>query len=167
MISPCLLCSAECCKNLYITVTAFDVLRISESTGRAVGGFAEIYPLKLINFDNETVLECWDGKYPAEYILCIKSHPCFFLEGGRCTIHDFSPCVCRSFPKGVDGRFKTRLCPIPAGFLFRVLGTNMPRAYAEELDCYKETVAEWNRGKGKVKDCMEFLLKKTKARIKS
>jgi len=165
MLSPCSLCSARCCKELYITVTAFDVLRISAKTGKEPSEFAELYPLRIINFDNETVLECYDGTfYPAEYILCIKSHPCFFLKDNKCTIHEFSPCVCRSFPKGIDGRWKTRMCPFPAGWLFWIFGTNMPNYYARELAVYKDIVMEWNKKKGKKEDCMGFLLKNARRR---
>lgn len=165
MLNPCFFCSANCCKDLYITVTAFDVLRISERIGKQPNEFAEISPMRLINFDNDTVLECYDGKYMQEYILCLKSHPCIFLSGKRCTIHSFAPSVCKSFPKGIDGRFKTRLCYFPAGIMFQVLGTNMPKNYADELREYKKIVLEWNRKKGKKNECMDFLLKM--ARIKS
>ncbi|MEM2949431.1 MAG: YkgJ family cysteine cluster protein [Candidatus Bilamarchaeaceae archaeon] len=161
MLSPCLFCSAECCKNLYITVTIFDVIRIAEKTGKKPDEFAVLYPLKLINFDNDTVLELYDRKYPAEHILCLKSHPCIFLKGTSCTIHDFAPSACKTFPKKIGGGF-SGFCPFPASLLFRVLGTNMPVNYANELSAYREIVASWNRKKGKKKDCMKFLIQHAK-----
>jgi len=165
MPSPCDLCPANCCRDLYITVTVFDVIRIAERTGREPGGFCLFYPLRLINFDNDTVLEFHDGRFMEEHILCLKSHPCLFLERNRCRIHDFSPSVCRAFPKGIDGVYKTRLCPFPAGLAFRVLGTDMRKTYAWELGAYKEIVAEWNRSRGKKDDCMGFLLKRAKEEL--
>jgi len=158
MPNPCILCSASCCTDLYITVTIFDVLRISKKTGKKPEDFATLYPLRLINFDNDTVLEFHDRKYMEEHILCLKSHPCIFLDGKKCSIHGFSPSACGSFPKGIDGKYRTRLCPFPAGLVFRVLGTDVRNTYEWELGTYKKIVSEWNRRKGKKNDCMDFLL---------
>lgn len=160
MITPCSFCTAECCKNHYITVTAFDIIRISEKTGRKAEDFAALYPLRLIKFDNETVLETYDGKYPEEYLLCLKCHPCIFLKRNKCTIHDFAPYVCGTYPKQVNGKFNFRLCPAPSSVLFRMSGIKVPEKFREELDAYKEMVAEWNKKKGKKKNCLSFLIKK-------
>jgi len=167
MPNPCALCSARCCTDLYITVTIFDIIRIAERTRKKPEEFSQLYPLRLINFDNDTVLEFHDKKYMEEHILCLNSHPCLFLEGRKCSIHGFSPSVCRAFPKGIDGRFKTRLCPFPAGLLFRVsgLGADVRETYSWELDTYKEIVAEWNRKKGKGAGCMDFLLSRGKEEL--
>ena len=158
MLNPCSFCSAECCKDHYITVTIFDVLRISEKTEKKLEEFAEIYPLRLINFDNDMVLEMQEG----EFILCLKSHPCVFLEGKKCRIHGFAPSVCRTYPKRIDGKFNFRLCPMPSALLFRILGTDMPVNYRDELREYKKIVAEWNKKKGKKKDCMDFLISRAR-----
>ncbi len=162
MLSPCSLCSARCCKDHYISVTIFDVLRISEKTGKKPEEIAALYPLRLINFDNDTILEFYDNGYPAEHILCLKSHPCVFLEGKRCSIHDFAPSVCKTYPKRINGTFNLRLCPFPSGLLFRILGTDMPRDYADELRKYKKIVSEWNKKKGERKDCMDFLISRAR-----
>ena len=166
MPNPCILCSASCCTDLYITVTVFDVIRIAKETGREPGEFAVLYPLRLINFDNDTVLEFHDRKYMEEHILCLKSHPCIFLDGKRCSIHKFSPSVCRAFPKGIDGRYKTRLCPFPAGLVFRVLGTDVRKGYAWELDEYKKIVAQWNKKRGKKDECLGFLIEHAQTAIR-
>jgi len=154
MLNPCSLCSAECCKDHYITVTIFDIIRIAEKTGRKSEEFAEIYPLRLINFDNDTVLETQEG----EFILCLKSHPCIFLRNKKCSIHEFAPSVCRTYPKQINGKFNFRLCPFPSSVLFRICGTDMPEEYSDELKEYKKIVAKWNKKKGKKKDCMDFLI---------
>jgi Fe-S-cluster containining protein len=162
MINPCSICSAECCRNHYITVTIFDIIRISEKTGKKPREFAEFYPLRLINFDNDTVLEFHDDGFPQEHILCLKSHPCIFLEGKGCSVHDFAPSACKTYPRMINGRFNMRLCPFPSGLLFRVLGTDMPKDYADELREYKKIVSEWNRKKGKRNECMEFLINRAR-----
>ncbi len=161
MASPCSLCNAECCRNHYITVTAFDIQRIAGKTGRRPEVFAVLYPLRLLNFDNDTVIELHDNGFPEEHLLCLKSQPCIFLEGKRCSIHDFAPYVCRTYPKQVNGKVNLRLCPFPANLLFRIFGTDMPEGYVRELEEYKNIVAEWNRKKGKKKDCLDFLLSRT------
>jgi Fe-S-cluster containining protein len=167
MASPCDICPARCCTDLHITVTIFDIIRIAERTGKKPEEFSKFYPLRLINFDNDTVLEFHDKRFMEEHILCLNSHPCLFLEGRRCGIHGFSPSVCRAFPKGIDGVFKTRLCPFPAGFLFRVsgFGVDVRETYAWELGTYKEIVAEWNRKKGKGAGCMDFLISRGKEEL--
>jgi Fe-S-cluster containining protein len=168
MVSPCSLCNASCCKDLYITVTIFDILRIMEETKKKHEEFAIIYPLRLLNFDNETVLECKEKeeKYISEHILCLKSHPCIFLESNHCTIHKIAPSVCKSFPKGIDGKFKTKLCPSPAGLAFRVLGTESRAEYKWELDTYKEIVETWNKSKASKSVCMDFLLDQGKEKLR-
>ncbi len=162
MLGPCSLCSAECCRNHYISVTVFDVLRISEKTKKKPEEFVILYPLRLINFDNDTVLEFHDNGFPEEHILCLKSHPCIFLEGKKCRIHEFAPSVCRTYPEKTDGKFNLELCPFPSAFLFRVLGTNMPSNYKKELRRYKTIVKEWNKKKGKKRDCIDFLISRAR-----
>jgi len=164
MPGPCSFCSAECCRNHYITVTVFDILRIAGKTGKRPGDFAGLYHLRLLKFDNDTVIELHDNGFPEEYLLCLKSHPCIFLDGKRCGIHDFAPSVCKTYPRQICGGFNLGLCPFPAGLLFRIFGTDMPGEYAKELEEYKKIVAEWNRKKGKRKDCLGFLLSKASHR---
>jgi Fe-S-cluster containining protein len=169
MANPCTLCDASCCTDLYITVTIFDIIRICDRLGQKPEEFSQLYPLRLINFDNDTVLEMHDRKYLEEHILCLNSHPCVFLKGKRCEIHGFSPSVCTAFPKGIDGRWKTRLCPAVSGLMFRTLGfgAQLRPAYLWELGTYKEIVAQWNRKRGRKADCMEFLLARAREELKS
>ena len=167
MANPCTLCDASCCTDLYITVTIFDIIRISDRLGQKPEEFSQLYPLRLINFDNDTVLEMHDKKYLEEHILCLNSHPCVFLKGKRCEIHGFSPSVCTAFPKGIDGRWKTRLCPAVSGIMFRTLGfgAQLRPTYLWELGTYKEIVAQWNKKRGKKADCMEFLLNRAREEL--
>jgi len=160
MLSPCSFCSADCCKNHYITVTAFDIARLSEKLGKKAEEFAVLYPLKLINYDNDTVLEMQEEGCTMEYVLCLKSHPCLFLEKNRCTIHDFSPSVCRMYPKQINGNYNFGFCPIPSKMVFRMTGINMKNDFIAELEVYKKIVAEWNKKKGKKKDCLGFLVER-------
>lgn len=157
MPSPCMLCKAECCNNHLITVTAFDVLRIAEDGYRA-SDFAVLAPLKILNYDNDMVLEMHDSECAEDYLLALKSHPCYFLEWGRCSIHNIAPSVCKAYPKNARGEMMGRLCPGIPRLLHSVLGTHIRPEYAREIEAYRLMVKEWNHKKGKKKDCMPFLL---------
>ncbi len=82
MANPCELCNAECCKDYIVTVTSFDVARIWGKTGKEFGDFAAPEPLRLLNFDNDTVLECYEKGMRYDYVLALKSRPCIFLKKG-------------------------------------------------------------------------------------
>ncbi|MEW5996602.1 MAG: YkgJ family cysteine cluster protein [Candidatus Micrarchaeota archaeon] len=164
MPSPCMLCGAECCKNHLITVTAFDVLRIAGDGYRA-SDFAGFAPARRINYDNEMVLEFHDTGCAEDYLLCIKSHPCYFLEWGRCSIHKIAPYVCRAYPRNSSGKMIGRMCPGIPRLMFSIFGTEIPPEYGKEIDAYRRIAAEWNRKKGKRRECLQFLMEKAGAGV--
>lgn len=164
MLSPCMLCGAECCRNHLITVTAFDVLRIEEDGYRA-SDFARLAPCRILNYDNDMVLEMHDSGCAEDYLLALKSHPCYFLEWGRCTIHKIAPSVCKAYPKNAQGKMIGRLCPRVPRIMHSVLGTQIRPEYAKEIDAYRLIVKEWNRKKGKKSECLQFLLEEAKKGI--
>lgn len=160
MLSPCRLCDAKCCKEHLITVTSFDVLRVTEKTNKKPGEFAELVPLKLLNFDNETVLECYDGKLRYDYLLAFKSYSCYFLKDNLCSIHEFAPLSCKLYPYQSNNKFMPRaLCPALAKLLFKIKKPDVRgEEYLKQLNTYKKIVEKWNRKHGKKEDCLEFLL---------
>jgi len=185
MSSPCKLCSAICCKDYFITVTSFDVVRVAEKLNKKPEEFAVLEPARIFNQDNETVLECYNysgGKEDKggtqtryDYILTFKSHPCIFLDikANLCTIFDVAPRGCRSYPLNLEGKMLPHpRCPSIAGFAFRVSGfasrISNPRRpastnleYARELAEYKKIVSEWNSRHGTKEECFEFILNQT------
>jgi len=164
MLNPCKLCSALCCKEPLITVTSFDVLRVIEKTDKKIEEFAELTPLKIINFDNDTVLECYEGKLRYEYLLAFKSHPCYFLKDNLCTIHEFAPLACKLYPYQSNDKLMPRaLCPSISKLLFRIKKPDIKAEhYLEEMNSYKKVVAKWNVLHGKKDECLEFLLDESK-----
>lgn len=74
-MNPCSHCKANCCKSYTITVTAFDILRIWEGTGRKPSEFAVLSQARLLAFDPDTTLDVSDDGWV--YLLGIRSHPCF------------------------------------------------------------------------------------------
>ncbi len=164
MPGPCALCSASCCRDYVVTITSFDALRIMEKTGMEFREFAELAPLRILNFDNDTVLECYRKRLGYEYLLALKSHPCIFLEKGRCTIHGFAPYVCRIYPHNSAGKMAGRArCPIIARVAFILKGPGGKlEGYRRQILGYKKIVAKWNRKKGSREECAEFLLAESK-----
>ncbi len=176
-------CKASCCRDYTITVTSFDVLRIIEHRGIRVEDFAVVSPARLLNQDEETVLECYLDGERYDYVLSLKSHPCIFLSpspsGGAppkglhpkqppnensCTIHEFAPLVCRMYPYNSAGRMhRGNRCPPIQGLAYSILWTGgRKEEYQKQILEYKKIVSKWNSKRGKLTDCMEFLLKESR-----
>ena len=162
MINPCKLCTALCCKEHLITVTSFDVLRVIEKTGKRAHEFAELVPLRLLNFDNDTVLECYDKKLRYEYLLAFKSYPCHFLDQktNECTIHTFAPLACKLYPYQSNEKLMPRaLCPAISKLMFKIKKPDITgEAYLNQLNAYKKIVVKWNAKHGTKEECLGFLL---------
>ncbi|MBU0586732.1 YkgJ family cysteine cluster protein [Candidatus Micrarchaeota archaeon] len=160
MMDPCGFCDARCCRNHVITVTSFDIVRIISKTKMKFEDFASLEPLKILNYDEDTVLECYEKGLRYDYVLALKSHPCTFLKGNRCTIHHFSPLVCRCYPFNSIGKIlKRKQCSITSDVLFRLNGPSQTEEYSTQIKKYKELVRKWNRKKGTVNQCIKFLMK--------
>ena len=162
--NPCSLCTALCCKNYVITVTSFDILRIMEKTGKKPEEFVLLSEARLLNLDNDAVLECYDGKERYDYLLTFKSHPCYFLgDDNNCTIHEFAPLGCRLYPHNSNGKVMPRaLCPTIPKILFKIRGSDVKtQAYLNQMNDYKKIVAKWNALHGRKEDCLEFLLRES------
>ncbi len=164
MLNPCSACSADCCKNYVITITSFDAVRIMERTGKGFSEFAVLEPLRLLNFDNDTVLECYRGGLRYDYVLALRSHHCLFLKRDRCSIRSFAPLVCRIYPHTESGQvIGGARCPMAANALFRLKGADrsLPN-YRKQLGEYRKLVAEWNRKRGTVAECARFLVSRSR-----
>lgn len=158
MVNPCTLCQACCCKTYRISVTSFDVKRISTKGINA--DFVEFHRPTMLAYDPDTVLDFEDDYRGG--ILGFQSHPCYFLKNDRCTIHNFAPLSCKRYPFTISSTLNTRICPIPCQFLFRLKNPDIPgRDVTAELAKYKIIVKEWNKKPGKKKDCLKFLLERT------
>ncbi|MDO8553856.1 MAG: YkgJ family cysteine cluster protein [Candidatus Micrarchaeota archaeon] len=207
MVNPCSLCTARCCKQYLITVTSFDVLKIHENTRKPIEEFAELADPRILNIDNDTILEFYDSnaKYPDCKVLAIKSGPCHFLtKDDKCSIHEFAPLTCKRYPFGPDGKItEGAICPAISKVLFSFMkvendlpirppqpkGCGFIRAEGQscvnsalppkvktmsfraelthdkfnvQLKAYKEIVKKWNSRRGKLSECMEFLIEESK-----
>lgn len=163
-MNACRFCKAVCCKEHVITVTSFDIAKIMRKTGKKFEEFAELEPLRILNYDNNTVLECYERKMRYDYILELKSQPCIFLENDKCKIHGFAPLVCSLYPHNSAGKMhKGARCPLVSNALFRIKGADRKlNRYRKQILDYKKLVAKWNRKKGSKKACIKFLLKESR-----
>ncbi len=165
MLNPCSLCTARCCKQHLITVTSFDILKIHENTKKPIEEFAELADPRILNIDNDTVLEFYDSsdRYPECRVLAIKSGPCHFLtKDDRCSIHEFAPLTCKRYPFGPDGKItKNAVCPAISKVLFSFMKIENER-FNNNLKAYKEIVKKWNTRRGKLAECMNFLMEESK-----
>lgn len=161
MVDPCSLCHVDCCRTYTVTVTPFDILRISERSGMAPKDFSAIHRLRLLSYDPQTVLEFDDG---SSGILGLKSHPCIFLgNDDRCMVHGYAPLSCRRYPFTLSGKMNARFCPLLSRMMFRIKGPDIgDSGIRSELLAYKDIVEEWNRKPGSKGGCLGFLLMRAK-----
>ena len=160
-LSPCSGYGAPCCRDYLITLTSFDVLREAENTGKNPEEFSFLARANLLNLNESTILECYEGKERYDYLLALKSHPCIFLtKENNCSIHSFAPYMCRSYPYTSEGKIlgRARCNPLQkAGF--RIAGVSISKEeYSRQINEYMELVRDWNRKKGTKEDCWKFLI---------
>ena len=151
---------APCCRDYIITATSQDILRISKKTGKKPEEFAELAPATILNLNESLVLECHEKGLRYDYVLALKSHPCIFLgENSLCTIHEFAPYVCRSYPMNSIGKpLKGSKCGLIRGAAFRIGGVSISKEeYSAQMKDYMEKAREWNSRKGNKEECWEFL----------
>jgi Fe-S-cluster containining protein len=169
MVFPgsCTGCGAPCCREHLITVTSFDVSRIAANNRRNPREFALLHPASILNLDEDTVLECYEGDFRSDFILALNSHPCVFLgENKLCTIHDFAPYNCRTYPfNSAGGMLARSRCGALRLCGFRLSGPSISAGeFSSQLKEYKELVRKWNRLKGTREECWAFLFGRCKKR---
>lgn len=155
MLNPCSICDANCCKSYTITVTIFDILRISKNTNKNPKEIAFLHPLKILSFDPDMVIDTIEGD---AFLLGLKSHPCIFLgKDNLCTIHEFAPLSCRRYPYQTNNKINTRFCPTISSVIFRIKGPEKPVSpLLEELEKHKKIVKKWNEKNGSKKEIIDF-----------
>ena len=166
----CSLCDARCCKTKVITITVFDMFRIVQR-GVEVESFVELRKPDILFFDERDLLYCNVEGVEMEFLLTIKSHPCVFLKNNRCSIYEYAPLTCKSYPLNKKGDMvENPLCPFIATQLFRVKGVKywVKEAIEKEEEEHRKIVKEWNKIRGTKKECIEFLLREAgKRRFKN
>ncbi len=165
MKSLCEICNGNCCASFIITITSFDLFRIMKSTGMKPEEFAELRRLDILAYDDSQVIECEDNKFKDYYLLCLKSHPCYFFDSKKgCRIHGAKPMACRIYPFNEGGRFSDKsMCPLFSGLLFRASKSPKEQIiqYKKEKELYADIVKKCNSRNRNRKSALEFLVSET------
>jgi len=147
-----------------ISVTPFDLLRISSGTGLEPKSFSSLMPRNIFRYDEETAIETEDR---GRCLLYINSPPCMFLsEGGKCTVRGFAPLVCRVYPYTEGGRLKKNAkCGRIQRLLFGLRGPEAVEQYNHEQALFVRIAARWNRKGGTAERALGFLVREAAAEI--
>ncbi|HBI14892.1 MAG TPA: YkgJ family cysteine cluster protein [Desulfobulbaceae bacterium] len=90
---PGITCFTECCRQLDLALTPYDVLRLKYRLRIASGAFLEQY----------VIIE-WDERalFPQCYLTMVDDGraSCVFVSAGGCTVYADRPGACRAYPVG-------------------------------------------------------------------
>ena len=157
---PCVSCHTYCCKEYVIFVNAHDVYRLSVGLGVSPENFLEIYGAK----DYSLGIEVKEGLI--DLALKQKKGACEFLEETgdvfRCTVNDFKPDVCKSYPfqmkNGKLIQMNNIMCPVDWDVSeFEKMMVAHLKKDESEWKFYEELVKEWNTKNGEKKSLSVFL----------
>lgn len=157
---PCVSCHTDCCKEYVIFVNAHDVYRLSVGLGMHPEKFLEIYGAK----DYSLGIQVEEGL--VDLALKQKNGGCEFLEENkdvfRCTVNDFKPGVCKSYPfamkNGTLIQMDNIMCPVDWDLAeFKKMMSSHLKKDESEWKFYDELVREWNAKHGIKKPLTTFL----------
>jgi uncharacterized protein len=158
--NPCISCHTNCCKEYTIFVNAHDVYRLVKGLEVTPETFLEIYGAK----DFDLGIKVKEGL--VDLVLKQKDNACTFLvESGeffRCSVNDFKPGICKSYPFQVqDGKLTQmdhKLCPVDWDTTeFEKMMVTHLKKDEEEWRLYHELILEWNQKHWLKKPLSEFL----------
>ena len=170
---PCISCHTNCCKEYTIFVNAHDIYRLSKGLGTEPENFLEIYGAK----DFDLGIKVKEGL--VDLVLKQKNSSCTFLVGSgesfRCTVHDFKPGVCKSYPFQIENgrliQMGDKLCPVDWDTKeFEKMMVSHLEKDEKEWKFYHELVLEWNAKhwiKKPLSLFLKFILDRVDGSIKS
>jgi len=170
---PCVSCHTDCCKEYVIFVNAHDVNRLTKGLGMPPEKFLEIYGAK----DYSLGIKVQEGLI--DLALKQKNGGCEFLEETkdvfRCTVNDFKPGVCKSYPFAMKNGKLTQMekimCPVDWDLAeFEKMMITHLKKDEYEWKFYDELVMEWNTKHGEKKSLsafLKFMLDKVESSISS
>ena len=157
---PCVSCHTDCCKEYVIFVNAHDVYRLSTRLGMVPKKFLEIYGAK----DYSLGIRVKEGL--VDLALKQKNGGCEFLEEAkdvfRCTVNDFKPGVCKSYPFSMKNgkliQMNNIMCPVDWDLVeFEKMMVSHLKKDESEWKFYDALVKEWNAKYGIKKSLAAFL----------
>ncbi|MDH3361923.1 MAG: YkgJ family cysteine cluster protein [Nitrosopumilus sp.] len=157
---PCISCHTNCCKEYVIFVNAHDIYRLSVGLGLPPENFLEIYGAK----DYDLGIKVKEGLL--DLALKQKDGGCIFLEESkdvfRCTVNDFKPSVCKSYPFQMKNRkliqMSDKMCPVEWNTKeFEDMMLTHLKKDEDEWKFYDKLIQEWNAMHWRKKPLSEFL----------
>ena len=123
----CMSCGSRCCKRFdyktwYVQLTLRDIVRIAEGLREPIDEVVRKY-VKIINYGTYMILtlKAVDGK-------------CIFLTDKGCSIQNFKPIACRTYPVYIPGTYIDPECPL----------SRYPELLEEEVKNVEQYIKEFN-----------------------
>ncbi len=123
----CMTCGSRCCRrfdyrNWYVQLTLRDIARIAEGLKESVYQVLNKY-IKILNYGTHIILtlRAVDGK-------------CIFLTDRGCSIQNFKPIACRTYPIYIPGTYADPECPL----------SKYPELLQEEVKNVEQYIKEFN-----------------------
>jgi hypothetical protein len=132
---PDLPCYTDCCRQLDLALTPYDVLRLRRALGLNAGEFLERYTV---------VEQSDDSPFPQVYLAMVDDGEasCPFVTADGCAVYRDRPGACRAYPLGRGARLGE---DGTVSDFYVVLTEDHCRGFAEEGD---QTSATWLTGQG-------------------
>ena len=133
---PGISCFTQCCGNITIVLTPYDILRLRQRLGLAAHDFLHQYTLP-------TYLEKTD--MPGVHIKLAEDGRCPFVTAAGCTVYSDRPSACRYYPVGMANFHEGAQENQAAEQFFFVVKEPHCQGFAEEKEW---TVGEWRADQG-------------------
>jgi Fe-S-cluster containining protein len=169
---PCDSCHTDCCKEYTIFVNAHDVYRLSIGLSLKPESFLELIGAK----DYSLGIKVEEGL--VDLALKQKNGACEFLEETddvfRCTVNDFKPGVCKSYPfemkNGKLSQMSDIMCPTDWGLTgFEDMMIPHLKKDESEWNFYDQLVKDWNLkylGQKSLSEFLKFMLNEVELSLK-
>jgi len=134
---PGVSCFNDCCADVNIFLTPYDILRLKNKLGITSQEFIDKYTL--LPFDENL-------PYPA-VLLRMRDEgrkPCHFVGEKGCTVYEDRPWACRMYPLGMASPREVGATPAMNDFYF-LLKENVCKGFNEDREL---TVADWLEEQG-------------------
>jgi Fe-S-cluster containining protein len=85
-------CFTQCCRQLELALTPYDVLRLKKATGLTSSVFLDRY----------VIIEKEEDLFPRLYLTMVDDgrESCVFVAPNGCTVYENRPGACRAYPTG-------------------------------------------------------------------
>ena len=170
---PCVDCHTDCCKEYTIFVNAHDVYRLSNGLNLKPEIFLQLIGAK----DYSLGIKVEEGL--VDLALKQKNNACEFLEETddvyRCTVNDFKPGVCKSYPFEMKDEKLSQMSDIMCPTDWDLIGFKemmIPHLKKDESEWvfYDQLVKRWNLkydGEKSLSEFLKFMLTKVELSLKS